>query len=197
MAHNLPKTQPTLYVGIPTNSTRKSSFHAIPDIHDFFTDILKHTTISQTNTYNQFSKTISKLSAIGPSPYPPVYFYTFSILTTHRPLSLPVLMDMQEQDQNQLNLELTDEIAEGHYCNLAMIAHSNAEFVLDFIRMMPGLPKARVKSRIVMTPEHAVRFVAALQENIARYESAFGTIKSTPDGQHNMPFNFGGTVGQA
>lgn len=106
-------------------------------------------------------------------------------------------MEMQEQEQNQLNLELTDEVAEGHYCNLAMIAHSNAEFVLDFIRMMPGLPKARVKSRIVMTPEHAVRFMNALQENIARYEETFGPIKNHPGGQPNMPFNFGGTVGQA
>jgi hypothetical protein len=133
-----------------------------------------------------------------PTQDPILLFHYFAFLLPDGKLSLRVLMDMQEQDQNQLNLELTDDVAEGHYCNLAMIAHSNAEFVLDFIRMMPGLPKARVKSRIVMTPEHAVRFVAALQENIARYEGAFGPIKNTPDGGHpNIPFNFGGTVGQA
>lgn len=104
------------------------------------------------------------------------------------------------QEAGQLNVELNEEVAEGHYCNLAMIAHSNSEFVLDFIRVMPGIPKARVKSRIVMTPEHTLRFLSALKENISRYEDAFGTIKEPVDGGSNMgslPFNFGGPVGQA
>jgi hypothetical protein len=99
------------------------------------------------------------------------------------------------QDPNQLSVELSEEIAEGVFCNLAMIAHSNGEFVLDFIRVMPGLPKARVKSRIVVTPEHAVRLLNALQDNISRYEDAFGMIKR--DDISQIPFNFGGQIGQA
>src|SRR6266705_618194 len=68
--------------------------------------------------------------------------------------------------QNQINIELSEEIAEGVYSNLAMIAHSNSEFVIDFIRLMPGVPKAKVKARIVITPEHAMRLLAALKDNI-------------------------------
>jgi len=98
-------------------------------------------------------------------------------------------------DNNQLSVELSEEIAEGIYCNLAMIAHSNGEFVLDFIRMMPGVPKAKVKSRIVVTPEHAIRLLNALQDNISRYEDTFGIIKREDISQ--IPFNFGGQIGQA
>lgn len=103
--------------------------------------------------------------------------------------------DPEMEAQNAINIELSEEMAEGIYSNLAMIAHSNTEFVIDFIRLMPGVPKAKVKSRIVMTPEHAVRFLQALRENIDRYEESFGTIKDTQVQQ--MPFNFGGPVGQA
>ena len=71
----------------------------------------------------------------------------------------------QPQDQ-QINVELSEEIAEGVYSNLAMIAHSNSEFVIDFIRLMPGVPKAKVKSRIIVTPDHAKRLLGALKENI-------------------------------
>lgn len=101
--------------------------------------------------------------------------------------------------ENELNIELSEEVAEGVYINLAMIAHSNTEFVVDFIRMMPGVPKAKVKSRVVMTPEHAVRFLNALRENIERYEKAFGEIRPSEGGNNpgGMPFNFGGPVGQA
>ena len=99
------------------------------------------------------------------------------------------------QDPNQLSVELSEEIAEGIFCNLAMIAHSNGEFVLDFIRVMPGLPKARVKSRVVITPEHAMRLLNALQDNISRYEESFGAIKRDDFAQ--IPYNFGGQVGQA
>jgi hypothetical protein len=104
-------------------------------------------------------------------------------------------MENQEQG-NQINIELSEEMAEGIYSNLAMIAHSNTEFVIDFIRMMPGVPKAKVKSRIVMTPEHAMRFLQALKDNVERYEDAFGDIKDLSDNP-KMPFNFGGTMGQA
>lgn len=98
--------------------------------------------------------------------------------------------------QNQINIELSEEIAEGIYSNLAMIAHSNSEFVIDFIKLMPGVPKARVKARIVVTPEHAKRLLHALKENIDKYEASFGTIKQT-QGAPKFPMNFGGTMGEA
>ncbi len=98
--------------------------------------------------------------------------------------------------QNQINIELSEEIAEGVYANLAMIAHSNSEFVIDFIRLMPGVPKAKVKSRVVITPEHAKRLLNALDDNIKKYEDTFGPIKKTDDAS-KFPINFGGTVGEA
>ncbi len=99
------------------------------------------------------------------------------------------------QNPNQINIELSDEKAEGTYVNLAMIAHSSSEFVIDFIKLMPGLPKAKVKSRIIITPEHAKRLIKALEENIQKYESNFGEIKQTEEVK--IPLNFGGTVGEA
>jgi hypothetical protein len=102
----------------------------------------------------------------------------------------------QKPSQNQINIELSEEIAEGIYANLAMIAHSNSEFVIDFIRLMPGVPKAKVKSRIVITPEHAKRLSNALIDNIRKYEETFGAIKKTEDNP-KFPINFGGTVGEA
>jgi len=103
---------------------------------------------------------------------------------------------MEEQNENQLNIELSEEIAEGIYSNLAIITHSNQEFVLDFVRIMPGTPKAKVKSRIIITPEHAKRLQTALEDNINKYEAANGRIKvqEEPSG---FPMNFGGTMGQA
>ncbi|MCC5920026.1 MAG: DUF3467 domain-containing protein [Cyclobacteriaceae bacterium] len=98
--------------------------------------------------------------------------------------------------KNQLNIELPQDIAEGVYVNLAMIAHSNSEFVLDFIRTMPGVPKAKVKSRVVMTPEHAKRLLYALQENIKKYEKSFGSVRQS-EGAPKFPINFGGTMGEA
>jgi hypothetical protein len=91
---------------------------------------------------------------------------------------------------------LSEEVAEGIYSNLAMIAHSNSEFVIDFIRLMPGVPKARVKSRVIITPEHAKRLLSALKDNIEKYENTFGPIKQTQD-MPKFPMNFGGTVGEA
>ena len=91
---------------------------------------------------------------------------------------------------------MSEEIAEGVYSNLAMIAHSNSEFVIDFIRLMPGVPKAKVKSRVVITPEHAKRLQAALQDNIVKYEQTFGPIKQVDDSP-KFPMNFGGAVGEA
>ena len=103
---------------------------------------------------------------------------------------------MEEQNENQLNIELSEEIAEGLYSNLAIITHSNSEFVLDFIRVMPGIPKAKVKSRIILTPEHAKRLLTALQDNIEKFEVANGRIKTQTE-PTGFPMNFGGTMGQA
>jgi hypothetical protein len=103
-------------------------------------------------------------------------------------------MSDQRRDA-QLNIELTDEQAEGVYSNLAIITHSNAEFIIDFIKMMPGLPKAKVKSRIILTPQHAKRLLRALQENISKFEAMNGQIKDIEPG--NMPFNLGGPTAQA
>ena len=82
-----------------------------------------------------------------------------------------------ELKENQLQIELKEDIAEGTYANLAIIAHSTSEFVFDFVRMMPGVNKAKVKSRIVMTPEHAKRLAIALQDNLMKYEAQFGEIR--------------------
>lgn len=80
-------------------------------------------------------------------------------------------------EENQINIELNEDQAEGTYANLAIISHSSSEFVVDFIRVMPGIPKAKVKSRIILTPEHAKRLLMALHENIGRFENAFGQIE--------------------
>jgi hypothetical protein len=100
------------------------------------------------------------------------------------------------EEENQLNIELSEEMAEGIYSNMVMIAHSNSEFVMDFIRIMPGVPKAKVKSRIIITPEHAKRLLAALKDNIRKYEDSFGTIRQTDDG-FSLPMTFGGKMGEA
>lgn len=89
-----------------------------------------------------------------------------------------------ETKNNQLQIELKEDVAEGTYSNLAIIAHSTSEFVIDFVRMMPGITKAQVKSRIVMTPEHAKRLALALQDNLMRYEAQFGEIRLPEHGGH-------------
>lgn len=86
-----------------------------------------------------------------------------------------------EKNNNQLQIELKEEVAQGTYANLAIITHSTSEFIVDFIRVMPGLPKAGVQSRIVLTPEHAKRLMYALQENVAKYERNFGLIRMPED----------------
>lgn len=96
--------------------------------------------------------------------------------------------------QGQINIELDEKVAEGIYSNLAIINHSASEFVVDFVTLMPGVPKAKVKSRIVLTPQHAKRFLKALGENIHRYELTHGEIKDTE--QPQVPLNFG-PAGQA
>jgi hypothetical protein len=81
------------------------------------------------------------------------------------------------ENQPQLNIELPEEIAEGSYANLAIITHSGSEFVVDFVRIMPNMPKARVQSRIILTPQHAKRLMRALNDNVRRYEQQFGPIE--------------------
>ena len=102
----------------------------------------------------------------------------------------------EENKENQINIELSEEIAEGEYVNLAMIAHSSSEFVIDFVRLMPGTPKAKVKSRVVITPEHAKRLYGALAENLKRFETKYGEIKQNNE-PPSFPMNFGGTMGEA
>lgn len=92
----------------------------------------------------------------------------------------------QENNNGQLQIELKEEVAQGTYANLAIITHSSSEFILDFIRVMPGMPKAGVQSRIVLAPEHAKRLLRALEENIGKYERAFGLIRM-PDEQTFPP----------
>lgn len=86
-------------------------------------------------------------------------------------------MEQKNGKENKLQIELPAEVAEGNYANLALITHSQAEFIVDFIRMMPGVEKARVKSRIILTPQHAKRLMRALAENIRKYEDMFGPIQ--------------------
>jgi len=104
-------------------------------------------------------------------------------------------MTDQPNPANQLNIELSEDMAEGTYANLAIITHSHAEFVIDFVNVMPGTPKSKVKSRIIFTPQHAKRFMKALIDNIQKYESVNGSIKDLEEIQ--VPMNFGGPTAQA
>ncbi|MDR3272252.1 MAG: DUF3467 domain-containing protein [Flavobacteriaceae bacterium] len=100
-------------------------------------------------------------------------------------------MENQNQQPQDLNIELTDDVASGVFSNLALINHSPTEFVVDFIQVMPGMPKAKVKSRIILTPEHAKRLLAALNDNIKKYEEQHGAVK---DDTYHLNF---GQKGQA
>ena len=106
-------------------------------------------------------------------------------------------MSNKNENGQQLNIELNEEIAQGIYSNLAIITHSPAEFVVDFIRMMPGVPKAKVQSRIILTPQHAKRLMQALMENISKYETQHGTIKDAPGQDPMLSMGFGGPQGMA
>lgn len=104
----------------------------------------------------------------------------------------------QNSNQNQqINIELSEEMADGTYANLAVITHSHAEFVMDFVNIMPGMPKAKVKSRVVMTPFHAKRLMRALIDNVKNYETANGVIKDQEQNNSGLPFNLNGTQGEA
>ena len=100
-----------------------------------------------------------------------------------------------QQQENPINIEISEEMAEGQYANLAIITHSHAEFVVDFVNVMPGTPKSKVKSRIILTPQHAKRLLNALGDNLEKFEAINGKIKDTTEVQ--MPFQFGGPIAQA
>jgi hypothetical protein len=107
-------------------------------------------------------------------------------------------MEDLKGNKNQINIELKEDIALGTYSNLAIITHSSSEFVIDFVRIMPGMPKANVQSRIILTPEHAKRLLMALKDNLAKFESAHGPIKEIESsGGTPIPLNFGGPTAQA
>jgi hypothetical protein len=107
-------------------------------------------------------------------------------------------MDQNKNKKQQLNIEIPEGVIEGTYSNLAAIAHSPSEFVVDFMKILPGMPKPKVQSRIVLTPKHAKRLYRALQDNLARYEKTFGPIKEDDaPGGPMAPFNMGGPAGQA
>lgn len=103
--------------------------------------------------------------------------------------------DEQRPNPPQLNIELSEDVAEGTYSNLVMLAHSAEEFILDFIRVMPGVPKAKVKSRVIVSPPHAKRLLRALADNIERFEQAHGEIEDHP--QQGPAVHFGIPGGEA
>lgn len=109
-------------------------------------------------------------------------------------------MEEQKNQPNQITIDLKEDVAQGTYSNLAIITHSASEFILDFVRILPGMPKAEVKSRVILTPEHAKRLLMALSDNIKKFESLHGPIKDiekrTPEGSP-IPMNFGGPTAQA
>jgi hypothetical protein len=105
-------------------------------------------------------------------------------------------MSEEKKQKEGLNIELSEEVAEGTYSNIAIINHSPSEFVVDFIQMMPGVPKAKVKSRIILTPQHAKRLMKALNDNISKFEAQHGEIKDV-DPTGGIPMNFGGPTAQA
>lgn len=104
--------------------------------------------------------------------------------------------DKSKKPGNHINIELSEEMADGVYSNLAVITHSNQEFIVDFLRIMPGVPKAKVKSRIILTPQHAKRLMKALIDNVKKFESQHGEIKEGEDFR-GLPMNFGGPPAEA
>jgi len=103
-------------------------------------------------------------------------------------------MNQPTGQSKQIQVQLDEKVGQGIYANLALISHSGAEFVVDFTRMLPGMPKAIVQARIVLTPQHAKGLLKALEENIRKFEDKFGEIKSasTKQGEKNFGFRTGG-----
>lgn len=105
------------------------------------------------------------------------------------------IMDNPTPQPNQLNIEISEDLSEGTYANLVIITHSHAEFIVDFVNVMPGTPKSKVKSRIILTPTHAKRFMKAMIDNVKKFENANGTIQDIEAVE--LPLNFGGPTAQA
>ena len=104
-------------------------------------------------------------------------------------------MSNQPEQPSQINIEISEEVSEGSYANLAIITHSHAEFVIDFVNVMPGTPKSKVKSRIILTPFHAKRFMKAMIDNVKKFEASNGNIQDIEAVE--LPINFGGPTAQA
>lgn len=103
---------------------------------------------------------------------------------------------MEENKEQKIDIALSDDVAEGTYSNLAIITHSNSEFIVDFVSLMPGIPKGKVKSRIILTPQHAKRLLLALEDNIKRFESFHGKINDF-DPMKGIPIQLGKNQGEA
>ncbi len=104
-------------------------------------------------------------------------------------------MSNKIEQPTQINIEISEEISDGQYANLAIITHSHAEFVIDFVNVMPGTPRSKVKSRIILTPFHAKRFMKAIIDNVKKFETVNGTIQDMESVE--IPFTFGGPTAQA
>ena len=104
-------------------------------------------------------------------------------------------MSNKIEQPSQINIEISEEVSEGQYANLAIITHSHAEFVIDFVNVMPGTPKSKVKNRIILTPFHAKRFMKAIIDNVKKFETVNGTIQDMESVE--IPFTFGGPTAQA
>lgn len=104
------------------------------------------------------------------------------------------MSEEKDKKQGQISIELNEDIAQGQYSNLAVLTHSQTEFVIDFIALMPGAPKARVNSRVILAPQHAKRLLKALNDNIVKFESQHGEIKDIEQGPSPFPMNFGPTA---
>lgn len=105
---------------------------------------------------------------------------------------------MENKKNQHIDIELPEDISEGIYSNLAIITHSHSEFVVDFIKILPGIPKGKVKSRIILTPTHAKKLMDALRDNLNKFEEQFGEIdNNNPGSNGGFPINFGGMTGQA
>src|SRR6201993_1244815 len=104
-------------------------------------------------------------------------------------------MSNPTEQSGQINIEISEQVSEGEYANLAIITHSHAKFVIDFVNVMPGTPKSKVKSRIILTPFHAKRFMKAMVENVKKFEAANGNIQDMETIE--LPFNYGGPAAQA
>ena len=122
------------------------------------------------------------------------YLYGLYQNFVHHKHCLHIMADKNQQPA--INIEISEETAEGIYSNLAIISHSNSEFVVDFIRLMPNVPKAKVKARIILTPQHAKRLLFALKDNVQKYEQQFGKIDE-PEQPQLPPMNFNTPPAQA